>query len=470
MYKILNDVLQHDQGLLPNKLEHRSYLPKKYVCEEFSFAMVENNITDIDLLIIGKTGNGKSALGNSILRRKAFTSSSRASSVTKVIASDVSLFSGKLIKVVDGPGVGDTDMSKEESMEFFIDAMSRAIAENPRGYHAFLLVNRFGGRFTKEDKECVAFLKNVFGENFVRDFCILVMTCGDNFELEFEGEEKSIQDWCKEQEGNFCDLLNEVEGRVVLFDNRTKDEKKKVCQLTELINIVEHLKFRERRYTNQLFVDAQERRDLAMREAKQPVIQETAFNEISLIFLEIQQLEDITQTGAVSRLQDLWKRAQNLHESIKDYDQGSGLMHDFVMTVQRLQNTIQYKIEAVEKAQAERKREEEMQHLHQEKLNRLREDFERKLDMVKHEDDRRQQLKDHEWKIRQMSDQMEHEREMMRSHQMSQLQQQMMEQRSQLQEMEQCCKDIKAKNEEGIFEKIFGYIVSAVKRFIKFFK
>ncbi|CAL1548368.1 unnamed protein product [Lymnaea stagnalis] len=40
-----------------------------------------------------------------------------------------------------------------------MDAMQDAILLNPKGYHAFLLVVRYGGRFTFEDKEVIRILK-----------------------------------------------------------------------------------------------------------------------------------------------------------------------------------------------------------------------------------------------------------------------------------------------------------------------
>ncbi|CAL1542377.1 unnamed protein product, partial [Lymnaea stagnalis] len=204
---------------------------------------------DIDLLLIGGIGNGKSALGNTILRRKAFISESGLDAVTRRVSCEVSEYNGHIIKVVDCPGVEYKCHWTEKSFDSVVNALKDAITINPRGYPAFILVVRYGGRFTDEDQDVIDFLKNIFGDSFVKDFCILVLTCGDLFNWEVESE--GFQDWCNKQQGHFKELVKECCNRVVLFDNRTKDTSTQDAQLNALITVVDNLRWREKRYTNE---------------------------------------------------------------------------------------------------------------------------------------------------------------------------------------------------------------------------
>lgn len=67
--------------------------------------MVHQVVSPLTLVLMGRTGNGKSATGNSILERKAFTSRTRSSGVTK--SSELQSCvrkDGKVINVIDTPG------------------------------------------------------------------------------------------------------------------------------------------------------------------------------------------------------------------------------------------------------------------------------------------------------------------------------------------------------------------------------
>ncbi|GFO12909.1 immune-associated nucleotide-binding protein 7 [Plakobranchus ocellatus] len=371
-----------------------------------------DKISDTDLLLIGKTGTGKSELGNSILKRKVFKSCSSASSVTTEIDYEVSDYKGKIIKVVDGPGVGDTRLDTEASTMLVVNAMERAIVANTRGYHAFLLVIRFGVRFTAEDQDTVALLKKIFGSNFVRQFCILVMTGGDNFEREAEDTGKTFDQWCREQGRVFRDMMKEFGNRIVLFDNLTKDEGKCNKQIDHLLSVVNSLKAKGVRYTDKHFELARQAREKAIVESKEPRIREEIMQATSLI---LQKLEWVKENSAskhqIDTLKQLHTRCGDLIKYIKHEDKGSGALHHLEKSVMSVRNTLAEsikiktevakevrRIEATMKQQMEFERQRLEKMLAQqcreseEKQKQMRKDFKKTLSKMETESKRREVL------------------------------------------------------------------------------
>ncbi|KAH9523989.1 Immune-associated nucleotide-binding protein 12 [Bulinus truncatus] len=188
--------------------------------KETSVKSKKRERTYLNLLLIGKTGNGKSATGNSILGRKVFKSEGCCTSLTSEVDYEVVEYKEHVIKVFDGPGIGDTHHIDdiEKATELVMKKMEDAVLLNPDGYHAFLLVIKYGNRLTAEDKECIRIMKAIFGPDFVKNYCILVCTYGDCFAKQHKSGE-TFEQWCMEQEGIFKELLIECDNRAMLFDN-----------------------------------------------------------------------------------------------------------------------------------------------------------------------------------------------------------------------------------------------------------
>lgn len=421
-------------------------------------------ISDIDLLLIGKTGNGKSALGNAILRRKKFVSKSSSSSVTKEIDYEVSDFKGKIIKVVDGPGVGDTRLDNEGSVKLVVQAMEQAMAANTRGYHAFLLVVRFGGRFTAEDQDTIRFLKNMFGADFVRRFCILVLTCGDNFEREAEDTGVTFDQWCSEQKGVFQELLKECEYRVVLFDNITKDKEKQEAQIHDLLRVVQGLQSQGHRYTDENFELAQAARDRAMVESRKPAIREEIFQETSLILQKLDEVrENFQRDEQIPSLKQLLSRADELIKSVQDQDKGTGALKDLEESISSVRKSVEEAIRVQRTVAEERKRmeekEREIKARMDQEMHRQREQFEQMMaQQKKSEEERREMERELDRKRQEMEEERARARDAREKELIAKLEEERRLFQTKQQELERVYKDARKQSDGGWLGKVVGFV------------
>ncbi|XP_034532673.1 GTPase IMAP family member 7-like [Notolabrus celidotus] len=185
------------------------------------------------IVILGKTGAGKSSLVNTLLGKDLFKVNHTAISGTSKCQAETKSVKGRRLTLIDTPGFFDTNTPEEQLKPEIV----RCIIECAPGPHAFLILLKVE-KFGEHEQAVIDKIKRYFSEEAFR-YATVVFTHGDQLQ-----EGQTIEDFIHENE-NLRDLVKKCSGRCVVIDNKywnKKDEyRSNEVQVEKLLKVIDKM-------------------------------------------------------------------------------------------------------------------------------------------------------------------------------------------------------------------------------------
>ncbi|XP_063750466.1 GTPase IMAP family member 7-like [Eleginops maclovinus] len=187
------------------------------------------------IVVLGKTGAGKSSLANTIFGETLFEIDNSANSGTIVCQAETKRVKGRRLMWVDTPGFFDTSRP-EDKLKLEIE---RCIERCAPGPHVFLIVLKVE-KFTEQEKDVIRKIQQCFSKEALK-YAIVVFTRGDQLP-----EGMRIEQWVNldrdlrdlvEKCGRRCHVIDNIRWK----ENQTDEYRSNKFQVEEILRTIDNM-------------------------------------------------------------------------------------------------------------------------------------------------------------------------------------------------------------------------------------